>query len=73
MMSRLMLNLRDPRMLDPYTRVGRTTESVVETNLAVITSVFVKDDQPERETDIPLHGKVDSSTILRTELMIYYL
>ncbi|KZP23278.1 hypothetical protein FIBSPDRAFT_1042991 [Athelia psychrophila] len=55
MMSRLMLNLRDPRMLDPHTGLGRTAEGAVTTTLPVMTSVFLKDDQPGCESHVPFH------------------
>lgn len=67
MMSRLMLNLRDPKMVDLYS--GRTPElgAVETTTLPVVTSVFdhhsivptTKDDEDnelERDLCIPRSG-----------------
>ncbi|KAF7984439.1 hypothetical protein HWV62_14516 [Athelia sp. TMB] len=58
MMSRLMLNLRDPAMADLYS--GRTPQGDVDTTLPVVTSVFDdhtivrtaksdEDDEPEQD------------------------
>ncbi|KZP23262.1 hypothetical protein FIBSPDRAFT_293447 [Athelia psychrophila] len=59
MMSRLMLNLRDPRVIEAHSRSGRTTERAAETALPVLTSVFTDDDERERETNTPIPDDIE--------------
>ncbi|KZP23260.1 hypothetical protein FIBSPDRAFT_1040049 [Athelia psychrophila] len=59
MMSRLMLNLRDPRRIGARTCSSQTTEGAVDTNLPVMTSVFAKDDERQRQTYTHTHEDIE--------------
>lgn len=57
-MSRLMLNLRNPKKISLYP--CRTMDGPFETTLPVITSVFAtKDGQQGPEMDVPFSGGPD--------------
>lgn len=78
MMSRLMLNLRDPKMTELYS--GRTPQGAgpaEETTLPVVTSVFEhhsvvptgkddedEDDELERDLYVPRPGEPESTITL---------